>query len=217
MDRWLALDRWACTLRHIHKLHMDLKPNKQHVSSDTVTESTCVGPSCINGCVGVAAFVYIWVCESVPVLCLFWILNGKYCTHSTPAVQTVIMLSTALLQILTLDGMTTICCPGSSKSFWWSFAPDKTDWTVICMANWSWHPHPHQPAPVVKKTKPQSMFYKAVPFATLQEKMCGLSALPWRPNSTAASRSWRRWRHSPPEQPWSCRLWTPRRRRRRRP
>ena len=49
-------------------------------------------------------------------------------------------------------GMTTTCCPGSSKSFWWGFAPNITDWTVICTANWSWHPH--QPAPVVKKTKP---------------------------------------------------------------
>ena len=44
--------------------------------------------------------------------------------------------------------------------------------------------------------------------------MCGLSALPWRPNSTVASRSWRRRRHSSPERPWSCSLRTPRRRRR---
>ena len=33
------------------------------------------------------------------------------------------------------------------------------------------------------KTNPQSMFYKAAPFTKLQEKMCGLSALPWQPNS----------------------------------
>ena len=61
---------------------------------------------------------------------------------------------------------------------------------IICTANWSWHPH--QPAPVVKKNKPQSTFYTDAPFTKLQEKMCGLSALPWRPNSTAANRSWRR-------------------------
>ena len=73
-------------------------------------------------------------------------------------------------------GMTTICCPGSSKSFWWGFALDITDWTVICNANWSWHPH--QPAPVVKKNKPQSTFYKDALFTKLQEKICGLSALP---------------------------------------
>ena len=85
-----------------------------------------------------------------------------------------------------------------------------TDWTVICTANWSWHPH--QPAPVVKKNKPQSTFYKDARFTKLQEKMCGLSALPWRPNSTATNRSWRRRHHSSPERPWSCRLWTPRRR-----
>ena len=110
-------------------------------------------------------------------------------------------------------GMTTICHPGSSKSFWWGFALDITDWTVICMANWSCHPH--QPAPVVKKNKPQSMFYKDAPFSKLQEKTCGQSALPWWPNSTAASLSWRRRHHSSPEQPWSCRLRTPRRRGRR--
>ena len=79
-------------------------------------------------------------------------------------------------------------------------------------ANWSWHPH--QPAPVAKKTIPQSMFYKDAPFTKLQEKMCGLSALPWRPNSTVAGRSWRRQRHSSPKRPWSCSLRTPRRRRR---
>ena len=47
----------------------------------------------------------------------------------------------------------------------------------------------------------------------LQEKMCGLSALPWLPNSTAASRSWRSGRHSSPARPSSCRLRTPRKRR----
>ena len=51
------------------------------------------------------------------------------------------------------------------------------------------------------------------PFTKLQEKMCDLSALPWWQNSTAASRSWRKWRHSSPKRPWSCRLRTPRRRR----
>ena len=55
--------------------------------------------------------------------------------------------------------MTVTCCPGNSMSFWWGFAPDTT---VICTANWSWHPH--QPASVVKKTKPQSMFHKDAPF-----------------------------------------------------
>ena len=88
---------------------------------------------------------------------------------------------------------------------------DITDWTVICTANWSWHPH--QSTPVVKKTRPQSMFYKDAPFTKLQEETCGLSARPWRPNSTAVSRSWRRQRHSSPERPWSCSLRTPRRRR----
>ena len=78
-------------------------------------------------------------------------------------------------------GMTTTCCPTSSKSLWWGFAPDIIDWTVICIANWSWHPH--QPAPVVKKNKPQSTFYKDAPFTKLQEKTCGLSALPWWPRS----------------------------------
>ena len=43
-----------------------------------------------------------------------------------------------------------------------------------------------------------------------QEKMCGLSSLPWRPNSMAASRSWRRRHHSSPKRPRSCSLWTPR-------
>ena len=108
--------------------------------------------------------------------------------------------------------MTTTCCPGSSKSFWWGFAPDITDWTAICTANWSWHPH--QPAPVVKKNKQQSTFYKDAPFTKLQEKTHGLSALPWQPNSMAANRSWRRWIHSSPEWPWSRRLRMPRRRRR---
>ena len=89
-------------------------------------------------------------------------------------------------------------------------APDISYWTVICTANWSWHSH--QPAPVVKKNKPQSTFYKDAPFTKLQEKTCGLSALPWWPNSMAANRSWRRRRHSSPERPWSCRLRTPRRR-----
>ena len=55
------------------------------------------------------------------------------------------------------------------------------------------------------------MFYKDAPFTKLQEKTCGLSALPWRPNSTAASRSWRRRLQSSPERPWSCGLWAPRR------
>ena len=85
------------------------------------------------------------------------------------------------------------------------------DWTVICTTNWSWHPH--QPAPVVKKNKPQSTFYKDAPFTKLQEKTCGLSALPWQSNSTAANRSWRRRHHSASERPWSCRLGTSRRRR----
>ena len=107
-------------------------------------------------------------------------------------------------------GMTTTCCPGSSKSFWWDFTQDITEWTVICMANWSWHSH--QPVPVVKKTKPQSMFYKDTSFTKLQEKMCGLSALLWWPDSTAASRSWRRRHHSSPKRP--CSLRAPRRRRR---
>ena len=64
-------------------------------------------------------------------------------------------------------GMTTTCCPGSSKSFWWGFTLDITDWTVICTANWSWHPH--QPAPEVKKTKPQSMFNKDAPVTKPQD------------------------------------------------
>ena len=83
--------------------------------------------------------------------------------------------------------------------------------TVICMANLSWHPR--QPAPVVKKNKPQSTFYKDVPFTKIRERTCGLSTLPWRPDSTAANRSWRRRRHSSPERPWSCRLRTPREKR----
>ena len=100
----------------------------------------------------------------------------------------------------------------SGLTYFWGFAPDTTDWTVRCPANWSWHPD--QPAPVVEKNKPQSTFYKDVPSTKLQEKTCGLSALPWRPNSTAANRNWERRRHSSPERPWSCRLRTPRRRRR---
>ena len=62
----------------------------------------------------------------------------------------------------------------------------------------------------------QSTFHKDAPFTKLQEMMCGLSTLPWRPNSTAASSCWRRRRHSSPELPWSNRLRKPRRRRRRR-
>ena len=122
-------------------------------------------------------------------------------------------LSSEHLQSQNYRGMTTTCCPGSNRSFWWGFAPVITDWTVICTVNWSWHPR--QLAPVVEKSRPWSMFYKDAPFTKPQEKTCGLSALPWRPNSTAASRSWRRRRHSSPERPWSCRLRTPRRRRRR--
>ena len=72
----------------------------------------------------------------------------------------------------------------------------------------------HRPGVDFEKSRPWSMFYKDAPFTKPQEKTCGLSALPWRPNSTAASRSWRRRRHSSPERPWSCRLRTPRRRRR---
>ena len=121
-------------------------------------------------------------------------------------------LSPEHLQSQNYRGMTTTCCPGSNRSFWWGFAPDITDWTVICTINWSWHPH--QLAPVVEMSRPWSMFYKDAPFTKPQEKTCGLSALPWRPNSTAANRSWRRRHHSSPERSWSCRLRTPRRRRR---
>ena len=121
------------------------------------------------------------------------------------------ILSSEHLQSQNYRGMTITCCPGSNRSFWWGFARVITDWTVICTVNWSWHPR--QLAPVVEKSRPWSMFYKDAPFTKPQEKMCGLSALPWRPNSTAASRSWRRRRHSSPERPWSCRLRTPRRRR----
>ena len=122
-------------------------------------------------------------------------------------------LSSEHLQSQNYRGMTTTCCPESNRSFWWGFAPVITDWTVICTVNWSWHPR--QLAPVVEKSRPWSMFYKDAPFTKPQEKTCGLSALPWRPDSTAASRSWRRRHHSSPEQPWLCRLRTPRRRRRR--
>ena len=120
-------------------------------------------------------------------------------------------LSSEHLQSQNYRGMTTTCCPGSNWSFWWGFAPVITDWTVICTVNWSWHPR--QLAPVVEKSRRWSMFYKDAPFTKPQEKTCGLSALPWRPNSMAASRSWRKRRHSSPEWPWSCRLRTPRRRR----
>ena len=123
-------------------------------------------------------------------------------------------LSSEHLQSQNYRGMATTCCPGSNRSFWWGFAPDITDWTVICTVNWSWRPR--QLAPVVEKSRPRSMFYKDALFTKPQEKTCGLSALSWRPNSTAANRSWRRRRHSSPERPWSCRLRTPRRRRRRR-
>ena len=85
-------------------------------------------------------------------------------------------------------------------------------WTVTSIANWSWHPH--QPASVVKNTKPQSMFHKDATSTKLEEKMCGLSALPQQPNSRIAGRSWRQL-HSSPKQPWSCSLWTLRRRRER--
>ena len=46
-------------------------------------------------------------------------------------------------------------------------------------------------------------------FTKLQGK-CGLLALPWRPNSTAASKSWRPWIHLAPEWPWLWSLWMPR-------
>ena len=65
--------------------------------------------------------------------------------------------------------------------------------SVICTISWSWHSH--QPAPMVKKTKPQGMFFKDAPFTKLQEKMCDLSALPWWANTTAANRSWRKQLH----------------------
>ena len=138
---------------------------------------------------------------------VFSLLSPKQHLPKGRKVKTVFLNAT--LQCQNFRGMTTTCCPGSNKSFWWGFAPDITDWTVICTVNWSWHPH--QPAPVVKKNKPQSTFYKDAPFTKLQEKMCGLSALPWWPNSTAANRSWRRRNHSSPDWPWSCRLRTPRR------
>ena len=102
-------------------------------------------------------------------------------------------------------GMTITCCPGSSKLFRWGFVLDITNWTVICTARWSWYPH--QPA---MKTKPHSMLYKDASLTKLQEKMCGLSALPYQPSSTAASRSWRRWLYSFPKRPWSCSLQTQR-------
>ena len=35
-------------------------------------------------------------------------------------------------------GTTTIYCPKSNKSFWWSFMPDTTGWTVTCTDSWSW-------------------------------------------------------------------------------
>ena len=122
-------------------------------------------------------------------------------------------LSSEHLQSQNYRGMTTTCCPKSNRSFWWGFAPDITDWTVICTVNWSWHPH--QLAPVVEMSRPRSMFYKDAPFTKPQEKTCGLSALSWRPNSMAANRSWRRRHHSSPERPWSSRLRTPRRTRQR--
>ena len=60
---------------------------------------------------------------------------------------------------------------------------------------------PSPTCPCGQEDQTQSTFYKDAPFTKLQEKMCGLSALPCRPNSMAANRSWRRRRHSFPEQP----------------
>ena len=40
-------------------------------------------------------------------------------------------LSSGRSQCQNYRGMTTTCCPRSNKSFWWGFAPDITDWTVI--------------------------------------------------------------------------------------
>ena len=62
---------------------------------------------------------------------------------------------------------------------------------------------------MARKTKTHSMFCKDATFVKLQEKLCGLSALTWRPNSMAASRSWRRRLHSSLQRPWSCSLRTP--------
>ena len=108
-------------------------------------------------------------------------------------------------------GMTITCCFGSSKLFWWGFVPDIIDCKVICTASC----HPHEPVLVVKETKPQSMFYKdAFIHKATREDVWPVST-PWRPNSTAVNRSWRRRLHSSPELPWSCIVRTQRRKRRR--
>ena len=91
--------------------------------------------------------------------------------------------------------------PGERVSFykaWYFVVIDVSleDWTLMCTASWGWHPH--QPAPVVKKTKPHSMLTKDTPFTVLHDKM---SALSWRPDSTAANESRRRWLQLSPEDP----------------
>ena len=43
-----------------------------------------------------------------------------------------------------------------------------TDWTVICTANWSWHPH--QPAPVVKRKNHRARSTKMPPLQSYKRR-----------------------------------------------
>ena len=72
--------------------------------------------------------------------------------------------------------------------------------SILLWCTWDMNLCSGAASPTYPLTKPQSMIYKDAPPPSPPSR--GLSALPWRPNSMAASKSWRRWRHSSPKRPW---------------
>ena len=68
--------------------------------------------------------------------------------------------------------------------------------------------------PCIQENQTTEHVLKGCPLhRVIGEDLWALSTLPWRPNTTAASRNWRRRLHWSPERPWSCSLRTPRRKR----
>ena len=110
--------------------------------------------------------------------------------------------------------MAITCCPGSSKSFWWGFIPDITDWTVICNASWSWHPH--QPAPVVQDDQTTEHVLQRCPLHKATKAVVWPVSTPLVTKLYGCKQSWRRRLHLSPDRPSSCSLQMLRRRRRRR-
>ena len=63
-----------------------------------------------------------------------------------------------------------------SKSFRWGFAPDITDWTVICTTNWSWHPH--QPALWSRRTNHRAHSTKMAPSQSYKRRRVACQHFP---------------------------------------